>query len=98
MKKNINFSFKLKENTLKISKINNLLCTITEKSNCLIYDRNGENRTTINPLGQECFTSCEFCDDSLCFGTSHGNVYVYNIYGFKLRYMINYNDIDIIKN
>ena len=98
MKKNINFSFKLKENTLKISKINNMLCVITEKGNCLIYDQNGENRTTINPLGQECFTSCEFCDDSLCFGTSHGNVYVYNIYGFNLRYMISYNDIAIIKN
>ena len=95
--KNINLSFKLKENTMRISTVNNLLCVLTSNGNCLIYDQNGENRTTVNPLGQEYFTTCEFCDDSLCIGTSHGNVYVYNIYGFKLKYMINYNDFPNIK-
>ena len=98
MKKNINFSFKLKENSMKISKLNNLLCVLTDKGNCLIYDRNGTDKTTINPLGQECFTTCEFSGDSLCIGTSHGNVYVYNIYEFNLKYMINYNDFYSIKN
>ena len=97
MKKNINFSFKLKENTMKISRMNNLLCVLTTKGNCLIYDQNGINKPTINPLGQECFTTCEFCGNSLCIGTSHGNVYVYNIYGFKLKYMINYYNISNIK-
>ena len=97
LKKNINFSFKLKENSIRISKINNLLCVLTTKGNCLIYDQNGINKPTINPLGQECFTTCEFCENSLCLGTSHGNIYVYNIYGFKLKYMIRYNDISSIK-
>ena len=97
LKKNINLSFKLKENTLRISKLNNLLCVISVKGNCLIYNQNGINKQTISPLGQECFTVCEFCDNSLCLGTSHGNIYVYNIYGFKLKFMIKFNDISNIK-
>ena len=97
-KKNINFSFKLKENTVRISPLNDLLCVLTTKGNCLIYDQNGVNKPTINPLGQECFSTCEFCGNSLCLGTSHGNVYVYNIYGFHLKYMISYIDISNIKN
>jgi hypothetical protein len=97
LKKNINFSFKLKENSLRISKLNNVLCVLTVKGNCLIYDQNGNNKTTISPLGQECFTTCEFCDNTLCLGTSHGNIYAYNIYGFQLKYMINFNDISNIK-
>ena len=97
MKKNINFSFKLKENSMRISQMNNLLFVLTTKGNCLIYDQNGVNKPTINPIGQECFTAGEFCGNSLCLGTSHGNIYVYNIYGFKLNYMINYYDIVKIK-
>ena len=97
IKKNINFSFKLKENSMRISPLNNLLSVLTTKGNCLIYDQKGDDKTTINPLGQECFNTCEFCGNSLCLGTSHGNAYVYNIYGFKLKYMINYNDISHIK-
>ena len=98
MKKNLNFSFKLKENSLRISKIINILSVLTDKGNCLIYDQNGIDKSTINPLGQECFTTNEFFGDSLCLGTSHGNIYVYNINGFKLNYMINYNDFSNIKN
>ena len=97
IKKNINFSFKLKENSMRISPLNNLLSVLTTKGNCLIYDQKGDDKTTINPLGQECFNTCEFCGNSLCLGTSHGNAYVYNIYGFKLKYMVNYNDISHIK-
>ena len=97
LKKNINFSFQLTKNSIRISKLNNLLCVLTNKGNCLIYDQNGVNKPTINPLGQECFITCEFCENSLCLGTSLGNIYVYNIYGFKLKYMIKYNDISFIK-
>ena len=98
LKKNINFSFKLKENSLRISKLYNILSVLTSKGNCLIYDKNGNTKTTISPLGQECFSSSEYSDNSLCLGTTHGNIYVYNIYGFQLKYMLNFNDISTIKN
>jgi hypothetical protein len=98
IKKNINFSFKLKENSLKVSPLSNFLCALTEKGNCLIYDKNGINNSNISPIGNEFFTSCEFCDKSLCLGTNIGNVYVYNIYGFILKYMIKNEHISRIKN
>ena len=98
MKKNVNFSFSLKENSLDISKVTNFLCFLTEKGNCLIYDNNGNDIFTINPIGQEFFVSCQFCDKSLCLGCDNGNIYVYNIYGFILKYMFKREDIINIKN
>ena len=98
IKKNVNFSFSLKENSLNISKISNFLCFLTEKGNCLIYDNNGNDIFTINPIGQEFFVSCQFCEKSLCLGCDNGNIYVYNIYGFILKYMIRKEDIINIKN
>ena len=98
LKYNINFSFKLKENSLTISKITNFLSVLTEKGNCLIYDNNGINLSNINPLGQEIFTFCKFCEKDLCLGSSIGNIYIYNIYGFILKYIIRNKDIFNIKN
>ena len=96
--KNINFSFPLKENSLTTSIINNFSSILTEKGNCLIYDNNGMNNSTINPIGQELFIYSQFCDTSLCLSTSKGNIYVYNIYGFVLKYIIDNEDILNIKN
>ena len=96
--KNINFSFPLKENSLTTSMINNFSSILTEKGNCLIYDNNGMNNSTINPIGQELFIYSQFCDTSLCLSTSRGNIYVYNIYGFVLKYIIDNEDILNIKN
>ena len=98
LKKNINFSFRLKGNSLSICKVTNFLSVLTEKGNCLIYDNNGINTSTINPIGQEVFISCQFCDKSLCLSTSNGNIFVYNIYGFILKYMIKNEDILDIKS
>ena len=98
LKYNINFSFKLKEKSLTISKITNFLSVLTEKGNCLIYDNNGINLSNINPLGQEIFTLCKFCEKDLCLGSSIGNIYIYNIYGFILKYIIRNKDIFNIKN
>ena len=88
LKKNFNYSFKLLENSLRLSTDVNLLCFLTTKGNCLIYDQNGNNKPTINPPGPECFTTCDFFGDSLCFGSSHGNIYVYSIYEWNLKYKI----------
>ena len=98
LKNNINFSFKLKENSLIISKITNFLSVLTEKGNCLIYDNNGINFSNINPIGQEIFTCSKFCEKVLCLGSSIGNIYIYNIYGFILKYIIKNEDILNIKN
>ena len=78
LKNNINFSFKLKENSLIISKITKFLSVLTEKGNCLIYDNNGINFSNINPIGQEIFTCSKFCEKVLCLGSSIGNIYIYN--------------------
>ena len=98
LKKNVNFSFQLKANSLKVSKISNFLCILTEKGNCLIYDNNGINTSNINPIGIDIFISCQFCENCLCLGTTNGNIFVYNIYGFILKYMIKYEHIVTIKN
>ena len=98
LKKNINFSFRLKANSLDISKITNFLSVLTEKGNCLIYDNNGINTTNISPIGQEIFKTCQFCDKNLCLSTSNGDIFVYNIYGFILKYMIKNEDILYIKS
>ena len=95
LKKNFNFSFKLLEDSLRLSIDVNLLCFLTAKGNCLVYDQNGNNKPSINPPGSECFTTCEFFGDSLCFGSSHGNIYVYNIYEFHLKYKISFNNENI---
>ena len=93
LKKNINFSFKLKSNSLDICKIMNFLAILTEKGNCLIYDNNGNNTSNIIPIGQEMFVSSQFCEKNLCLSTTKGNIYIYNIFGFILKYMINGVDI-----
>ena len=98
LKNNINFSFRLKENSLNISKITNFLCALTENGNCIIYDNIGINCSNINPIGQEIFTFCKFCDKNFCLSTSIGNIYIYNIYGFILKYIIRNEDILNIKN
>ena len=92
-KMKIDFPFSLIPDSLRISKDVNLIVFLTIKGNCLIYDQNGNNKPSINPFGQEYFTSCEFEGDSLCIGTNHGKVYVYNIYDNKPKYFIHYKAI-----
>ena len=97
LKKNVNLSFQLKANSLNISKIANYLGVLTERGNCLIYDNSGINSSTINPIGPDIFFSCQFCERSLCLSTNYGNIFVYNIYGFILKYMIKYEYLMDIK-
>ena len=63
------------------------------KGSCLIYDQNGNNKPSINPIGQEYFVCCKFERESICLGTNNGKVYIYNIYDNKPKYFINYNSI-----
>ena len=94
----IDFPFGIMQNTLIINKDINIIAFLTAKGNCLIYDQNGNNKPSINPFGQEYFTSCQFEGDSLCLGTNNGKIYVYNIYDNKPKFFIHYKAILRIKN
>ena len=89
----IDFPFGLINNSLEISKYINIISFLTVKGNCLIYDQNGNNKPSINPIGQEYFISCRFERESICLGTNNGKIYIYNIYNNKPKYFINYNSI-----
>ena len=89
----IDFPFVLINNSLEISKYINIISFLTVKGNCLIYDQNGNNKPSINPIGQEYFISCKFERESICLGTNNGKIYIYNIYNNKPKYFINYNSI-----
>ena len=89
----IDFPFGLINNSLEISKDINIISFLTIKGNCLIYDQNGNNKPSINPLGQEYFIYCKFEKESICLGTNNGKIYIYNIYDNKPKYFINYNAI-----
>ena len=89
----IDFPFALINNSLEISKYINIISFLTVKGNCLIYDQNGNNKPSINPIGQEYFISCRFERESICLGTNNGKIYIYNIYNNKPKYFINYNSI-----
>ena len=97
-KMKIDFPFSLIPGSLRLSKDVNLVAFLTSKGNCLIYDQNGNNKPSINPFGQEYFTSCEFEGDSICLGTNHGKIYVYNIYENKPKFFIHYKAILRIKD
>ena len=89
----IDFPFILINNSLEISKYINIISFLTVKGNCLIYDQNGNNKPSINPIGQEYFISCKFERESICLGTNNGKIYIYNIYDNKPKIFINYNSI-----
>ena len=89
----IDFPFGLINNSLEISRYINIISFLTVKGNCLIYDQNGNNKPSINPIGQEYFISCKFERESICLGTNNGKIYIYNIYNNKPKYFINYNSI-----
>ena len=89
----IDFPFRLINNSLEISKDINIISFLTIKGNCLIYDQNGNNKPSINPIGQEYFIYCKFERETICLGTNNGKVYIYNIYDNKPKYFINYNAI-----
>ena len=87
LKYNINFPFKLLKNSLRISDLN-LISFLTEKGNCLIYDKNGNNQPSIFPFAQESFTTCEFCENSLYCCTNNGRIYCYDIIDYKIQFYI----------
>ena len=89
----IDFPCKLLNNSLQISKDINIIAFLNLKGSCLIYDQNGNNKPSINPIGQEYFICCKFERESICLGTNNGKVYIYNIYDNKPKYFINYNSI-----
>ena len=62
----IDFPFRLINNSLQISKDINIISFLTIKGNCLIYDQNGNNKPSINPIGQEYFVCCKFEKESIC--------------------------------
>ena len=83
------FPFKLIGSSMSISNRYNLMSFITSKGNCLVYNKNGENRPSINPLDKyENFTISHFSGDSLCLGTDTSKIYIYNVDNFKLKYFI----------
>ena len=89
----IDFPFRLINNSLQISRDINIISFLTIKGNCLIYDQNGNNKPSINPIGQEYFIYNKFERESICLGTNNGKIYIYNIYDNKPKYFINYNSI-----
>ena len=89
----IDFPFRLINNSLQISKDINIISFLTIKGNCLIYDQNGNNKPSINPIGQEYFVYSKFERETICLGTNNGKIYIYNIYDNKPKYFINYNSI-----
>ena len=97
-KMKIDFPFSIMQNSLIINNDINIIAFLTAKGNCLIYDQNGNNKPSINPFGQEYFTSCHFDGDSICLGTNIGKIYVYNIYDNKPKFFIHYKVILRIKN
>ena len=83
------FPFKLIGSSMSISNRYNLISFITSKGNCLVYNKNGESRPSINPLDKyENFTISHFSGDSLCLGTDTSKIYIYNVNNFKLKYFI----------
>jgi len=88
------FPFKLKKNSLEISDKFSLVFFLTSKGNCLIYNKKGEAKNSINPLNkEENFTSIFLNENSLCLGTDKTKIYIYNITNnyndnFKLKYFI----------
>ena len=97
-KMKIDFPFNIMQNSLIINRDINIIAFLTAKGNCLIYDQNGNNKPSINPFGQEYFTSCEFEGDSICLGTNNGKIYAYNIYDNRPKFFIHYKAILRIKN
>ena len=97
-KMKIDFPFSLINNFLRINKDINIITFLTSKGNCLIYDQNGNNKPSINPIDQEYFTACEFEGYLICLGTNNGKIYVYNIYNNKPQFFIHYKAILRIKN
>ena len=89
----IDFTNKLLKNSLNINRDINIIAFLNLKGSCLIYDQNGNNKPSINPIGQEYFVCCKFERESICLGTNNGNVYIYNIYDNKPKFFINYNSI-----
>ena len=97
IKKNIDYNFNILPNSSSISNEYSLLSLITSKGNCLLYDINFNNKTTINPFNQDDFTISFFSQDSLYLGTNNGKILVYQLSDYKLKYYINYNKIYLFK-
>ena len=96
-KKNIPYNFNILPNSFCISYEYNLLSIIISKGNCLLYDINYNNKTSINPYNQDDFNISFFSKDSLYLGTNNGKIFVYQLSDYKLKYYINYNKIYLFK-
>ena len=97
-KMKIDFPFGIIKNSLIINRDINIMAFLAIKGNCVIYDQNGNNKPSINPFGQEYFTSCEFEGDSICLGANNGKIYVQSIYDNRPKFVIHYKAILRIKN
>ena len=97
LKKNITFNYTILPNSFSISYDYNLLSLITSKGNCLLYDINYNNKTSINPYNQDDFNISFFSKDSIYLGTNNGRIFVYQLSDYKLKYYINYNKIHLFK-
>ena len=93
LKKNIKYNFNILPNSLSLSFEYNFISFISSEGNCLVYDKNYYNRTTIKPYNQDIFIVSNFFQDSLYLGTNNGKIYVYQASDYKLKYYINYNKI-----
>ena len=86
---NINFPFRLIKNSMRVSNVVNLICFLTEKGNCLLYDQNANGKPSIIPTEQEVFTASEFSGDTLICGTDNGKIYGFSIYEYRIKFCIN---------
>ena len=87
---NINFPFRLIKNSMRVSNVVNLICFLTEKGNCLLYDQNANGKPSIIPTEQEVFTASEFSGDTLICGTDNGKIYGFSIYEYRIKCCINF--------
>ena len=99
--KNIKFNFVLSANKLILSNSNHgLIGFISSKGDCLIYNKKGNKIKKISPVEKsDFFENCQFFDNFLCLQSTNGNIFIDDLYDFKIKYYIEYsNIIQNIKN
>ena len=106
--KKIQFHLSIKTKSLKIDRKNGFISILTLRGECLVYDKDGNNITSLKcPLNNnEYFGFHIFSEfnNSLCLATNKGNILIYNIenksyegeYNFKIKKFIKYSNINQI--
>ena len=87
--KKVQFHLSIKTKSLKIDRKNGFISILTLRGECLVYDKDGNNITSLKcPLNNnEYFGFHIFSEfnNSLCLATNKGNILIYNsFYGMYI--------------